>query len=151
MDMASIQAAMTGLNAAANIGGALLKLVSGTEIQTKVIELNTQILAAQTSALAANSDQFALLQEVREMKEELARVKAWEAEKQKYELHRYPTGSFCYSIKDAMRGSEPPHEICANCYEQGKKRILQRQNHLFVFCPNCKTVLQDKTDRPTFG
>ena len=150
-DLASMNAALTGINTAVNISSGLVQLVKGTKAQDEVIKLNTQILAAQTSALAANADQFALLQRVRQLETDIAHMKNWEAEKARYELHRFATGSFAYALKPSMSAGEPAHMLCANCYQQEKKRILQRQNHLYVFCLDCKAVVQDNSSSPTFG
>lgn len=145
MDMASIQAAVMSLKAAADIASGLIKLKTASEIQAKVAELNAEIISAQTSALAANSEQFALLKKVRDLEEEVARVKAWEAEKERYELHEHTAGIFTRRLKASMQSGEPMHEICANCYETQRKSPLQTQRgerHTTVlFCPACKTGL----------
>src|SRR5947209_1842747 len=86
VDMGSIAAALGGLKTAGEIAKALLQLHSETERQAKVIELQSVILAAQSSAISAQSDQFTMLEEVRALKEEIAKVKAWETQKQRYKL-----------------------------------------------------------------
>jgi hypothetical protein len=96
-------------------------------IQAKVIELQSAILAAQSGALSAQSEQASLLIRVGELEKEIAQVKAWEAEKQKYELKELKPGNFAYTITDSMRGSEPTHHICANCYSNAFKSILQNE------------------------
>ena len=145
MDMASIQAAMTSLQAATNIASGLVKLKSGSELQAKVAELNAEILSAQTSALKANSDQFALLQEVRGLKEEIARMKAWETEQQRYQLHEAAPGILTRRLKAGMENGEIMHEVCATCFENQKKSPLQRQRAASrmaaLLCPSCKTSL----------
>ena len=67
----------------------------------------------------------------------------WDSEKQRYELTDVGDGNFAYVLKAAMRGSEPPHYVCANCYRQGKASIL---NHMhtrgmgdLLTCPACGT------------
>ncbi len=148
MDMASIQAAVGSLKAATDIGIALLKLSTTAEMKAKVVELNTQILAAQASALAANSDQFTLLQEKRDLEAEIAGMKTWNAEKERYQLHPFQTGTFAYAIKAAMQNGEPPHYICAACYQRGHKFILQVVEGSFQtehHCPECKAEIVTST------
>jgi hypothetical protein len=53
-------------------------------------------------------------------------LKDWEAEKQRYELHEVGDGAFVYSLKESVKGSQPDPWLCANCYHQGRKSILQR-------------------------
>lgn len=145
MDMTSIQAAATSLNAAVNIANGLLQLKISSEVQTKIGELNAKILSAQTSALAANVDQFALLERVRELEEEVRRAKAWEAEKEKYELCRHEPGIHTRRLKANASGGEIPHEICTNCYSVQKVSPLHIVEGAYrtkeLFCPACKTSL----------
>jgi ribosomal protein L29 len=146
MDMMSIQAAVTSLKTASDIVATFIKLKPSAEIQSKVIELNAVILSAQSSALAANSEQFALLKKVSDLEKEIARIKAWEAEKQKYELHEFKSGLFAYGLKADAKGTQPNHQLCANCYEHEKKSILQKQlvtagRMTVLLCPNCQTKL----------
>ena len=53
-------------------------------------------------------------------------------------------GNFAYALKNAMTASDPPHHICATCYEQGKKSVLQAlpdlvMRHRMYLCSRCKT------------
>jgi len=48
-------------------------------------------------------------------------------------------------VKETMRGPELPHEICAACYQHGKKSILQPRDADYdrmMFCPECKTQIK---------
>lgn len=103
-DMALIQGAITSLNAAANIAKGFLQLRSIAEVQGKVIELQSAILAAQSSALAAQSDQATMIQRIGELEKEIARVKAWEETKQRYQLISPWPGAFLYALKEQSKG-----------------------------------------------
>ena len=81
MDITLIQSTITGLKLAGDIAKSIYELKSTSDIQGKVIELQSAILSAQSSALAANADQAAMVEEIRTLKEEIARVKAWESQK----------------------------------------------------------------------
>jgi hypothetical protein len=145
VDMGSIAAALGGLKSAGEIAKAILQLKSDTERQAKIIELQSVILAAQSSAISAQSDQYAMLEEVRSLKEEVAKVKAWETQKQRYQMVQPYTGATVYALKKAMSEGEPPHYICANCYQAGKRSILQngqdKNGWTVLLCPNlsCKS------------
>jgi rubrerythrin len=82
-----------------------------------IAELGEQIIAAQTRYAAA-------IEEIGSLKEKLGRLETWNTEKQKYELKDLG-GVFAYALKTEAQGSEPPHYICASCYENGNKSILQ--------------------------
>jgi hypothetical protein len=119
-----------------------LKDISDATIRNAaVIELQEMILSAQQS-------QSTLIERVRELEKEMARMKNWETEKQRYDLkHISPsTQVLAYALKADMAGSEPPHWICATCYEGGKKNILQPETRhpgrtYVMVCHSCKTVL----------
>lgn len=145
MDMTLIQGTISGLKTAADIAKSLMELKSISDVQAKVIELQSAILSAQSSALSANADQAAMVEEIRALKEELARVKAWEAQKQRYKLVKPWGAGVAYALKESMSNAEPPHLICTNCYEGGRKSILNpiADSHAFIsyICPVCKSQI----------
>jgi hypothetical protein len=153
-DMTLIQGAISSLKTATDIAKGLLHLQSLAEVQGKVIELQSAILAAQSSALAAQSEQSAVIQRVRDLEEEIARVKAWEETKQRYQLIAPWTGFYVYALKKSCKESEPPHWICARCYEDGMKSLLQdidkfdrRLVHV-TLCPRCKFEIENNRYGP---
>lgn len=124
MDYGMIQGAVVSLKAAADIAIALGNIKTMSEVQAKAIELQQIILAAQSSALAAQSEQFTLLQEIRGLKEEVAKAKAWNKQKQRYALVSPWQGAVTYALKRESASTEPAHWICAACYEKGHRAIL---------------------------
>lgn len=83
-----------------------------------VAELGEQIIAAQTRYAEA-------IEENRLLEEKLTRLETWNTEKQNYELKTVAAGAFAYMPKPSMQASEPPHWLCAACYQNGKKGFLQ--------------------------
>lgn len=157
-DMASIGAAVSSLKAAHDIAKGMLSIRDAGMIQGKVIELQREILSAQSSALAAQSDQFTLLKAVGDLEKETARLKAWEAEKQRYALSELSAGTFAYVLKAEAQGAEPIHRICTSCYELHRKSILQRKGSdydgTWLKCPACKAEVHVKGEdahRPYFA
>ena len=142
MDITLIQGTISGLKVAADITKSLMQLKSISEVQAKVIDLQTTILSAQSSALAANADQTTMVEEIRALKEEIACIKAWESQKQRYQLTQLWEGAiFVYALKESMGESEPPHWICTKCYEDGVRMILQprtKDGYMYLYCPTCK-------------
>ena len=141
MDMSLIQGTISGLKTASDIAKGFLELKSIADVQGKVIELQSAILSAQSNALAANSDQAAMIEQMRELKEEIARVKAWETQKQRYQLVSPWQGTVVYALKKQSCDSEPPHWICSHCYESGAKGFLngkEDSRSLLLVCARCK-------------
>jgi hypothetical protein len=101
-----------------------------------IVELQEKILAAQTT-------QSELAQRVRELEEEVTRFDKWDTEKERYYLvHAIAGGSMVYALKPESQGAATPHWICASCYPQRKKGILQRAESTYGMwmyrCPLCK-------------
>jgi hypothetical protein len=146
MDMTLITGTISGLKAASDIAKSLLDIKKASDISGKVAELQSVILSAQSSAIEANSAQFAMIEEIRNLKEEMTRIKAWDTEKQRYHLTSPWPGTVVYSLKESMSNGEPPHWICTNCYNSGTKSILTQQqdgnSRVSFLCPKCKVSFQ---------
>lgn len=152
MDMAMIQGTITGLKVAGDIAKGLLDLKSLADVQGKVIELQSAILSAQSSALAANAAQSAMVDEIGALKEEVTRIKAWESQKERYQLEKiWENGAVAYALKKSMSGAEPPHWICTKCYEDGFRGILNprrsKEGYGLLECPNCNSEIHNGTNR----
>jgi hypothetical protein len=86
---------------------------------------NGAVIALQEQILSAQAQQATLIDRIRELEEEVARFETWNAEKRRYELKELRDRLIAYSVKEEARGTEPPHSICPDCYQQGVKSILQ--------------------------
>ena len=107
--MGSVSALISSLNSAANLTKIMIGLHQAAAVRDNIIELQGVILAAQNAALSSNIDQFALLERVRELEKEIASMKAWDTEKQKYELAEVSPGAFAYINKPGVDSTEPDH------------------------------------------
>lgn len=143
MDMASIAATISGLKTIGDLVNTILDAKTSNAINTAVSEVQSHLLSVQREALAANSEQFSMIEEIRNLKEKIAEMEAWGAEKQRYHLTSPWQGTVVYSLKESLSNGEPPHWICTNCYNDGMKSILTQQqdgNGVVSFlCPKCKT------------
>jgi hypothetical protein len=144
IDVGSISALTTSLKSLADLAKILVGIRDASVIQEKVIELQQVIMSAQSSALAAQEDQFALVERVRELERQIAEMEDWGAERQRYELQAVHRGAFAYVVKSDVQGTEPPHWLCAACFGNRKKSILQKGGkapndpHSRVWkCPSC--------------
>ena len=147
-DMSAIAAALSSFSALKDIAQAIVSLHDAQALQAKVLEFNRQLIDAQTKILAVNEERSALIEEIHQLKKQVADLEAWETEKQRYELKSIGAGSFARALKPETQGSETPHYICANCYENRQKSILQPEptsmasralaTPPMLFCPKCK-------------
>jgi hypothetical protein len=142
MDMGSIAAALGSLKAAGDIAKALISLKTMTEVQSMAIELNTKIIDAQHQIFSANTAQAALVERIRELEGQIARMKDWDAQKQRYQLVIPYSGIPVYALKKSMSDGENPHYLCANCFEGGKRSFLQhvtkQSGFITIACSTCR-------------
>jgi rubrerythrin len=143
----TLQNAVLSLKTASDIAKGFLHLQSLAESQGKVIELNEAILSAQSSAITAQSEHFATIERVRDLEEEITRIKAWEKEKKRYQMVNPWQGAtfLVYALKESCKESEPPHWICTKCYDDGRRTLLQpncdSKGYWLLVCPTCKAVI----------
>ena len=147
-EVIAVGGAISAIKAVFELSKDLVGVRDAAVMQSKVIELQTQILAAQSEAMAVQSDHAALLQAVTELRTEIAGLKAWEAEKHRYELIRLPAETFAYRLRAEFCGDEPSHLICAACFQNGVKAILQPFQHVLgrstsLDCPACATRIYE--------
>ena len=145
--MLDIQAVITSLKAAADISKSILKIKSMTEIQDKIAELQDALLKAQNSAISATNAQLDLQEKVRKLEEQLKAANDWGDQKRRYSLAT-PWGGAAqvYALKRSVSGGEEPHFLCANCFHNKRRVILnptQRGNGwVLMACPSCKATLE---------
>ncbi|WET75505.1 hypothetical protein [Rhizobium croatiense] len=88
------------------------------------VDRNLAVINLQNEILSAQAAQAALVNRIGDLEKDLARFETWESEKKRYELEQLPPGIFAYRVKAGMENGEPPHKICANCYNKNNKSLL---------------------------
>jgi hypothetical protein len=111
-------AGLSAIKTAFDLAKGLKEIDDATRRNAAVIELQEKILAAQAA-------QTALLERVSDLEKEIARFETWEREKKRYKLTDFGGGTFAYLLTPEEENAEPPHRICATCYQKGEKSILQ--------------------------
>jgi Zn finger protein HypA/HybF involved in hydrogenase expression len=114
---------------------------------------NAVAIELQEKILAAQEQQTALVQRVSELEKEMARFETWEAEKKRYSLAQFVPGTVAYILKRSEANGEPGHALCANCYDRGKKSVLQFNGETFLpkfayVCPSCKYSMNTQGQQP---
>lgn len=152
LDAPAIAGMVSGFKAATELVQLAINSRDAGIIKAKAIELQGQIFAAQANALTAQADQFTLLNRVRDLETEVAELKAWDAEKDKYELTNIrppnsPHGKlFAFALKEEIVTGEPAHLFCERCFRDRIKSILQEEMRdpgriLVLFCTRCGAEL----------
>lgn len=115
---AELLAGLGAVKTAFDIAKGLKNIDDAARRNAAVIELQEQILSAQQA-------QAALIERIGDLEKEVARFETWETEKQRYKLTDYGSGTFARELKPEAANGEPPHKICAGCYDKGVKSVLQ--------------------------
>lgn len=147
--MSEIAAMITSIKSLTDILKAMKGLYDGKLIQEKVIELQSVILDVQEKALIANMTHSELTQAKSKLEKEVAKLKAWGAEKKKYKLQEWE-GILAYIWQPLMQSTEIFHAICTNCYTNDQKSILQMEQRMAVKVIKCYKCHAEHTILPQF-
>lgn len=143
-DLTAIVAAVSGLNAVSNLAKTAVEAHDSVVLNTKLSELYPAILAAQSAAIDAKAAQSDMIDEIRQLKQQIADLEKWDAEAEKYSLREVGREVYAYTLDADTDSETPSHMLCAHCFENRKKSILQRQpapvqRSVCVKCPACGT------------
>ena len=147
MAIAEITAVMTSLKAATDIAKGMKDLNDSVEINTKVIDLQNEILNLQTGLLSLQENYSNLLLENNSLKNTIENTDNWKKTKEGYSLLEISEGVFVYqSDKEELK-----HWLCATCFDNGKKSILQLRNkscagHVYT-CNACESQIIDHSKK----
>src|SRR5215468_3040533 len=106
-DISAFADLITSLRSAVEFAKAIMDVSDDDRLRTKILDLTREIMSAQSCALATQSAQVELLQSKRGLEDELAKLKAWNMERYRYELQSVGAGAVAYVPKQSMRGTEP--------------------------------------------
>lgn len=146
MDLVAIQAAISSLKAATDISKSILEMRNMAEVQGKVIELQSALLEAQNCALSATTAQFELQERIRVLETQLKEEDDWEPQKARYRLVNPWRGpAQTYALRREKADGEEPHFVCATCFHNGKRVILNpiknKEGWIQMVCPSCKATM----------
>jgi len=132
--VAEVFGGISAFKAMMDIAKAMKDMDSAAARNAAVIDLQEKIFTAQAT-------QAELVARIGELEEQVRRFENWETEKDRYELHDLGQGHFVYRLKEGVEPPETPHQICADCYQRGKRSILQAE----TWYPGRAHVLTCKT------
>ena len=132
--VAEIYGGITALKSIFDMAKGLKDMNDESARKSAVIDLQEKIMNVQET-------HSSLVRQFEEVVAENQRLKSWEQEKTRYRLETIPPGLQVYSLKPDMANGEPPHRICANCYNKGIKSPLhikgERHGQTYWICHTC--------------
>ncbi len=111
------------LIASPSIFKTLFDMAKGLENISDAAARNRAVVELLENISSAEMQQAALIKRMADLEKEIGRLKNWEAEKKRYQLADVGLGARAYTLKPGMENGETPHEICAHCYQNGRKEV----------------------------
>ena len=133
-------AAIQGLKNLSELVKGANNLVNQHAIATAVSDVTFKLMEAQTVLLSIQEEHGRDRTRIRDLEMKLEQMDEWKTEAARYKLQELVPGRLVYSLKPEAANGEPRHFLCANCFGEHKKSILQLDNHLW-FCQKCNTSL----------
>lgn len=141
-DLTSLIGAAAGLKTAGEMVASIANAKSQADVTAKAIELQSVIIGLQSTIFDARDALAGLQEENRKLKEQAVSREDFTRDMARYTLASIRPGSVAYALTESMSQGEPPHYVCANCYQGGKKSCLScvaESPGWFGFkCPSCK-------------
>ena len=151
MDYLEILGEITGTVSAANESlKALSEVIGSGKGRAELAEDTNQLITLRQYVLDLQGEHSAMRDSIRELETEIQRMKAFRTEeKNKYQLRRPDGSAFVYMLRIPEVGSGGAHWLCATCFQQDRKSILQprdKPRQLFQAvtwgCDVCKSTFQ---------
>jgi len=117
-------AALAAYNHASNIIKSLFELKTSTAIVEQLNVLNKELFAVHSSNLELQQQLSAAHTEIANLKKEITGFEAWDNQKSRYKLYSPWSGAMVYAVTEANSGGEPPHWLCAKCFDERKRAFL---------------------------
>ena len=119
---------------------------TSSALREQAIESQFAIIEIQNTLMNMQTQYQTLLQEKNDLKQQLIDAENWDAEAAKYSLQDVENGVFAYVLKPDVETTEPPHWLCARCYNENYKSILQRtgadSKGIIFYCQKCGNTLR---------
>jgi Zn finger protein HypA/HybF involved in hydrogenase expression len=151
--IAEITAGLSGLKSASDIIKTLQTTATQATVNEVKIGLQQHIMEAQTALFAAQQAETASAGRIRDLEQQIVEMKDWSREAERYQLQAIDRGCLAYVPKSGMENGEPPHWLCASCFNRRHKSFLQfkgrdqdrpghRADTSNYGCDTCKATLK---------
>lgn len=118
------------------------------ETSAKTLEIVQMTLELQQLVTSLQLDLRTLQFNHRDLEEKIRHYEQFDVEKDQYSIHQFATGAVVYRpIQPVTNADGDPfyYYLCANCYNQSKKSILQPaeviDNYRTLKCHSCSSVI----------
>lgn len=128
MDIPTISAALASINLASQFIKSSIDKIKDNAVREKVEELLNSIIPLQIHIITFYEKYSTCAKEKENLEQKRRENEDWKQEASRYKLIELASGVYAYAKEKLMDDSEPHHYICAKCYSDRKKTILQRDS-----------------------
>jgi hypothetical protein len=146
---AEISAAIQSVKTVAELANAANTISNHNELMAAVADVNSKLMEATAVALAAQERHSGLLNKIADLEKLVSNLAAKQTRADRYQLHKFPTGSLVYKLKEEAEGDEPMHFLCAKCVDTGGHTKLQPWGARRLKCFACDKIVQIEADPPS--
>ena len=126
--LTEISSAISSLKTASDIAKSLLALREAAQFNSQLADLLSAVVDARLQAVSIQEAHTVVASRVKELEQEIERLKSWEAEAKNYEALEVASGMFAYVAKDNNQPLQSAQKLCSNCFHQKIKSFLQQEN-----------------------
>lgn len=143
---AEIQGALASASAALDLLKTAKGIVDQTKLALAIQDVTAKLLETQGAALKLSESNALLQQRVSDLEQRIRASEEWESQAKDYELREVGRGVFAYVRHDAVEQYQSLVKLCAHCFHQEKKSLLQQSGSelraLKLTCHACYAEMQ---------
>jgi hypothetical protein len=137
--------AISGLAALAKTVGDIANSNDSAQRNALLIEFQKALIQTQGITASEQVKNASLVARIQDLEHEIARLRDWGAERERYELKEVAAGLFARIDRGYEGNFQSAHKYCATCFEQGIKSPLQQQpieigRKLSLSCYRCNST-----------
>ena len=117
-----IMAAIQGVRLIGEMAQKGHEVSNANQINSAIAETLSKLNAAWAAALEAQEQKAALAQRVGGLEKEVAQLKDWEREKERYALAEITPGIPTYVLQSEIERGTTTHRLCANCFDSRQQK-----------------------------
>lgn len=128
-------------------GGAIKTVAEGVQAAKEMVSRKDPDLVALKKLISDLYDELIVAKKTQmlqqdalmELRDKTKKSEAFQAEKLRYALTRTEMGGMIYALRPEDARGEPPHDLCATCFQDEIKSVLQRVEFNTLECKRCQT------------
>lgn len=140
--IAEVAAVIASINGVREIASRLKESAEKSKLLAAIQQTQGQLIDLQSVIMNTKQELATTQDRARAAEQKCVDLEKWGVEAEQYELNEVAPGVFAYTSKPSMEGSDPPHHLCANCFIDHRKSILQLESSRMyipaLVCPRCQ-------------